>query len=78
MLNRKTKHSVECWIFDREQSCFLLLRCPETKKHKEYWQPVTGGIESEESKHAACLREIREETEFQVTDLRPLATVQTS
>ncbi len=58
----KVKNSIECWIYDRIQSSFLLLQCPETAKHKEYWQPVTGGIEAAETKFAACVREVKEET----------------
>ncbi len=56
------KHSIECWIFDRTRIRFLLLKCPETDRHKEYWQPVTGGIEDGEDRFEACIREIREET----------------
>lgn len=56
------KHSIECWIFDRARIRFLLLKCPETIRHKEYWQPVTGGIEQGEDRFDACMREIREET----------------
>jgi dATP pyrophosphohydrolase len=41
---------------------FLLLKCPETNRHKEYWQPITGGIELGEDRFDACMREIREET----------------
>ena len=58
----KLKNSIECWIYDRIQGGFLLLKCPETAKHKEYWQPVTGGIESTETKSEACVREVKEET----------------
>jgi len=58
----KVKKSIECWIFDRLQGGFLLLKCPETAKHKEYWQPVTGGIELHETKEEACVREVQEET----------------
>lgn len=56
------KRSIECWIFDKNLSRFLLLKCPETSRHKEYWQPVTGGIEHGEDNMTACLREIKEET----------------
>lgn len=56
------KKSIECWIFDQENTRFLLLQCPENTKHKSYWQPVTGGIEAGEEELQACLREIREET----------------
>ncbi len=61
-MTHPVKHSIECWIFDSTQERFLLLKCPETDRHKEYWQPVTGGIEKGEDRLAACLREIREET----------------
>lgn len=56
------KKSIECWIFDKVKTRFLLLHCPETSKHKAYWQPVTGGIEPGEEAIQACLREIHEET----------------
>jgi len=56
------KKSIECWIFDKEKTSFLLLQCPENTKHKSYWQPVTGGIEEGEAEINACLREIQEET----------------
>lgn len=62
----KEKKSIECWIYDRKQGCFLLLQCPETKKHKEYWQPVSGGIEKKETKYDACIREVREETGIEI------------
>lgn len=67
-LANKEKKSIECWIFDKAQGCFLLLKCPETEKHKEYWQPVTGGIETTESKHDACIREVHEETGLRVEE----------
>ena len=56
------KHSIECWIYDQTNIRFLLLKCPENDQHKEYWQPVTGGIEPGEDQITACLREIKEET----------------
>jgi len=61
-MGHSVKCSIECWIFDKNQSRFLLLKCPETNRHKEYWQPVTGGIEQGEDHITACLREIKEET----------------
>ena len=58
----KIKKSIECWIYDTAQNKFLLLHCPETLKHRPYWQPVTGGIEMGEAPFQSCLREIKEET----------------
>jgi dATP pyrophosphohydrolase len=41
---------------------FLLLRCPMTRRHPEYWQPITGGVLTHECFIDACVREVREET----------------
>lgn len=56
------KYSIECWIYHSLEYRFLLLRCPATHHHDEYWQPVTGGRAPEESGRAACVREVQEET----------------
>lgn len=56
------KYSIECWLFNPLTNCFLLLRCPATEKHEEYWQPVTGGRSQDEPCLQACLREVEEET----------------
>ena len=58
----KVKNSVECWLYNKKTDEFLLLQCPETNRHKKYWQPVTGGIELGESAHEACIREVWEES----------------
>ncbi|GAK58907.1 NUDIX hydrolase [Candidatus Vecturithrix granuli] len=58
----KTKRSIECWLFHRPRQQFLLLRCPMTRRHPEYWQPITGGVLAHERSIDACLREVREET----------------
>jgi len=56
------KYSIECWLFNDLEDRFLLLRCPVTHRHDEYWQPVTGGRTPDEPCVAACLREVAEET----------------
>ena len=58
----RIKQSIECWLFHRELGKFLLLKCPATPRHPEYWQPVTGGVWQREPLLHACLREVREET----------------
>lgn len=58
----KTKQSIECWLFHRGRQQFLLLRCPMTDRHPEYWQPITGGVFRHESQVDACIREVWEET----------------
>lgn len=61
------KYSIECWLYNPLTDRFLLLRCPETHRHDEYWQPVTGGREADEPCTAACLREVAEETGVTLT-----------
>lgn len=56
------KQSIECWLYNPLADRFLLLRCPATHRHDEYWQPVTGGRTAGELPEAACLREVEEET----------------
>lgn len=56
------KYSIECWLYNDVEDRFLLLRCPVTHRHDEYWQPVTGGRGPDEPCIAACLREVAEET----------------
>lgn len=56
------KYSIECWLYNDLEDRFLLLRCPVTHRHDEYWQPVTGGRDLDEPCVAACLREVEEET----------------
>ncbi|NLW80758.1 MAG: NUDIX domain-containing protein [Desulfovibrionales bacterium] len=58
------KYSVECWLYNPLTDRFLLLRCPQTYRHDEYWQPVTGGRGPGEPCIEACLREVQEETGF--------------
>ena len=68
------KLSIECWIYLSGSDQFLLLRCPVTRRHDEYWQPVTGGRLAHEDCVVACLREVEEETGI-VLDAARLETV---
>jgi dATP pyrophosphohydrolase len=56
------KYSIDCWLYNDMEDRFLLLRCPVTHRHDEYWQPVTGGRCADEPCVTACLREVEEET----------------
>jgi len=61
------KFSIECWLYNDMEDRFLLLRCPVTHRHDEYWQPVTGGRGPDEPCIDACLREVEEETGVTLT-----------
>jgi dATP pyrophosphohydrolase len=64
------KYSIECWLYNDILDRFLLLRCPVTHRHDEYWQPVTGGRNQDEPCVDACLREVQEETGVVLTPER--------
>ncbi|MCP4402553.1 MAG: NUDIX domain-containing protein [bacterium] len=70
----KSKRSIECWLFHPSLKQFLLLQCPETDRHPQYWQPVTGGVRREENYMQACLREVVEETGIRL-DVSDIVTV---
>lgn len=63
------KYSIEAWIYDPIAKKILLLKVKT--EQRSFWQPITGGIESDESPEAACIREIFEETglEIELTEL---------
>jgi len=54
--------SIQTYIFQRnnETTRFLLLK--RTVDHGNFWQPITGGLESGENWHDAAVREVQEET----------------
>lgn len=59
----KVKESIECWIFNQVTQKVLLLHVPISKDSSvPFWQPITGGIEKNESSLEACMREVIEET----------------
>ena len=60
------KKSIECWILGSDGTV-LLLRVPRREgKNEAFWQPITGGIEGQETASEAAIREIREETGLDV------------
>ena len=63
------KYSIEAWIYNSVAKEILLLKFKSGQL--SFWQPITGGIESDESPEAACIREIFEETglEIELTEL---------
>ena len=63
------KYSIEAWIYDPIAKEILLLKVKSGQL--SFWQPITGGIESDESPEAACIREIFEEAglEIELTEL---------
>lgn len=58
------KYSIEAWIYDPIAKEILLLKVKT--EQRSFWQPITGGIESDESPEAACIREIFEETGLEI------------
>ena len=63
------KYSIEAWIYDPIAKEILLLKVKSGQL--SFWQPITGGIESDESPEIACIREIFEEAglEIELTEL---------
>ncbi|MEV3857659.1 NUDIX domain-containing protein [Streptomyces sp. NPDC050095] len=70
-----TKCSIECWIVNPDQDVRLLQIPALEGKHEAFWQPITGGIEDSETPLQAALREIREETGLELTDIATDLTV---
>ena len=58
------KYSIEAWIYDPIAKEILLLKVKT--EQRSFWQPITGGIESDESPEIACIREIFEETGLEI------------
>ena len=63
------KYSIEAWIYNSVAKEILLLKFKSGQL--SFWQPITGGIESDESPEIACIREIFEEAglEIELTEL---------
>ncbi len=63
------KYSIEAWIYNPIAKEILLLKVKI--EQLSFWQPITGGIESDESPEIACIREIFEEAglEIELTEL---------
>ncbi|VUW95963.1 dihydroneopterin triphosphate pyrophosphatase [Streptococcus constellatus] len=58
------KYSIEAWIYAPITKEILLLKVKTGQL--SFWQPITGGIESDESPEVACIREIFEETGLEI------------
>lgn len=71
----KTKYSIECWLFS-PTSTILLLEVIGWNNHLSFMQPITGGIEKNETPEDACIREVFEETGLSVDRLDLKAIVQ--
>ena len=63
------KYSIEAWIYNPIAKEILLLKVKI--EQRSFWQPITGGIESDESPDIACIREFFEEAglEIELTEL---------
>ena len=58
------KYSIEACIYNPIAKEILLLKVKT--EQRSFWQPITGGIESDESPEIACIREIFEETGLEI------------
>ena len=63
------RSKVQVWIYRREpQAPHLLFLILKTHAHRGgFWQPVTGGVDPDETLPKAALREAREETGLSFT-----------
>lgn len=65
---------VECFVFrvpdGTTEPEFLLIRRSPGRIFPGLWQPVTGGLRSDETVPAGALREVREEVGFEGSDIR--------
>lgn len=63
----KIKKSIECWLVNPSTNEVLLLQVPAKKGRDAFFQPITGGLEGDETPDEACLREVLEETGLRVS-----------
>jgi dATP pyrophosphohydrolase len=64
------RYGIECWIFSAERNVLLLQVPARRGEHEAFWQPITGGIEGNETPRQAAVREIHEETGLELDDTR--------
>ncbi|WP_245993040.1 NUDIX domain-containing protein [Xylanimonas allomyrinae] len=69
----RTRESIECWVLAGSDLVLLLHVAAGAFPPDGFWQPVTGGIERDESPRDAAVREVWEETALR---LEPDALVQ--
>jgi 8-oxo-dGTP pyrophosphatase MutT (NUDIX family) len=68
------KKKAQVWVCFREGAEYFFLLLKTNAERGLFWQPVTGGVEPDESVELAALRECREETGLQPkTALRAVA-----
>jgi ADP-ribose pyrophosphatase YjhB (NUDIX family)/nucleoside diphosphate kinase len=59
----KTNNQVEVIVFKTDSNeCFRYLMLKRVPRKGDFWQPITGNVEIEESFEQAAVRELREET----------------
>lgn len=66
------QRKVQIWIGCRDQGIHYFLIFKTVPQRGSFWQPVTGHVEVGESDQEAALRELKEETGFECSNLRSL------
>ncbi len=58
----RTNKQVEVFLYKKDKKGFLFLILKRTSKKGGFWQPITGGVEDEETLKQTIIREVEEET----------------
>ena len=73
--NKDTEKVVKAVIYS-DDKLLLIKRSDYTAKHAGEWDLPGGHIEVDEPKEEALRREVKEETGLEISDVRPLRTVE--